>query len=58
MHLVEIPLDQLKPADWNPNRLSPLMRAKLKASLKRYGNVRFLVVRPSPQGVHDRCTRS
>lgn len=45
MELVDIPLDKLKPANWNPNQLSPFMRAKLKASLKRYGNVRVLVVR-------------
>ena len=46
MKVVEIPVSQLQEAAWNPNQMDELMLARLKESLKRYGLVQPLVVRP------------
>jgi len=45
LDVVDIALDELEPAPWNANRLTPAMRRKVKRSLDRYGLVENLVVR-------------
>ena len=42
----EIGVEKLTPNPWNPNRMAPDMRAKLKVYLEREGFVEPLVVRP------------
>jgi ParB family chromosome partitioning protein len=46
MQMVNLPLDQLKAAPWNPNQMDAAMLQKLRESLTRYGLVQNLVVRP------------
>jgi ParB-like chromosome segregation protein Spo0J len=46
----EIPTGNLDANPWNPNRLSPAMRHKLKVYIKREGLVEPLVVRPKADG--------
>jgi ParB family chromosome partitioning protein len=51
--VVALPLDQLQPAPWNPNTMSAALRAKLRASLERFGTVQVLVVRPVAGGSYE-----
>jgi ParB family chromosome partitioning protein len=53
MELVDIALDNLRPAPWNPNSMTPDMLARLKKSLERYGVVENLVVRPLASGDYE-----
>lgn len=46
MKIVDISLDNLKEAPWNPNQMDEKGIKRLKNSLKRYGLVEPLVVRP------------
>lgn len=41
-----IPLDQLRPADWNANVVAPAQLKKIRASIEEFGIVENLVVRP------------
>jgi len=41
-----IPLERLRPADWNPNRVSAAVLDKLRRSITDFGVVENLVVRP------------
>lgn len=45
-----LPLDQLSEAPWNPNVMDPSTLTKLKVSIRRFGQVQNLVVRPIPNG--------
>jgi ParB family transcriptional regulator, chromosome partitioning protein len=45
--LIEISLDKLQEAPWNPNREDASMLQHLEASIRRYGLVEPLVVRPA-----------
>jgi ParB family transcriptional regulator, chromosome partitioning protein len=45
MKTVDIDIEDLKPASWNPNRMDEDMTARLKESISRYGLVEPLVVR-------------
>lgn len=47
MKVLEIPIEKLRGAPWNCNRMSVVMQEKLKASIVKYGMVQNLVVRPS-----------
>jgi DNA modification methylase len=47
---VEIPLERLVEAEWNPNRLSEKLLVKLRRSISEFGVVQNLVVRPYPDG--------
>jgi ParB family transcriptional regulator, chromosome partitioning protein len=47
MKLVEISLEKLQEAPWNPNREDATMLQHLEASIRRYGLVEPLVVRPA-----------
>ncbi|MFC2000144.1 ParB/RepB/Spo0J family partition protein [Chloroflexota bacterium] len=48
MQVVEISLHNLREAPWNPNQMDEAMLARLVRSIKRYGVVENLVVRPLP----------
>ncbi len=45
MKTIELPLDQLRQAPWNPNRMDEHVMARLRESIKSYGLVENLVVR-------------
>ena len=45
MNLIEMPIDKLREAIWNPNRMDEVNRGRLIESLARYGLVEPLVVR-------------
>jgi len=44
--VVDIAIEKLKEAPWNPNRMDEGMLRKLRASVEKYGIVHNLVVRP------------
>ena len=46
MDLVDLPIAQLRPAPWNGNQMDGTMTVRLMESLRRYGLVHNLVVRP------------
>ena len=48
MQIIDINLSQLQEAPWNSNQMGPDDLARLKKSIKRYGMVQNLVVRPLP----------
>ncbi len=48
MRLLDIPVDQLQEAVWNPNEVDRDMLAHLKESVRRFDLVQNLVVRPMP----------
>jgi ParB family chromosome partitioning protein len=50
MTVVDIPLDRIVPAPWNANRMDEPMRARLVASIGRYGLVQPLLVRRVGEG--------
>jgi ParB family chromosome partitioning protein len=51
--VIDLPLDQLKEATWNPNQMAEAMLQKLRESLTRYGLVQNLVVRPLGNGSYE-----
>ncbi|HZA22739.1 MAG TPA: ParB N-terminal domain-containing protein [Dehalococcoidia bacterium] len=53
MQMVNLPLDQLQEAPWNPNQMSQAMLQKLRESVTRYGLVQNLVVRPLDKGCYE-----
>ncbi len=53
MEIVELPLDRLKQAGWNPNSMNARDLARLQESITRYGWVVPLVVRPQTDGVYE-----
>ena len=46
MDVVQLPIDRLNEAPWNPNRMDQAMMDRLRESISRYGVVSPLVVRP------------
>lgn len=46
MKIVNLPMEQLREAPWNPNVITPEIMTKLGESVKRFGVVANLVVRP------------
>jgi len=50
LKITDIPVEKLTPNPWNPNRMSPEMRHKLKEYIKREGFVEPIVVRPKGEG--------
>lgn len=44
----ELPLEALRPADWNANVVAPAILTKIRASIEQFGVVENLVVRPHP----------
>ena len=53
MNVVELPLDRLREALWNPNQMDGAMLGRLKESISRYGIVENLVVRPLEGGAYE-----
>jgi len=49
----QIPLAQLRPAEWNANVVPPATLKKIRASIEDFGVVENLVVRPHPS--EDGC---
>jgi ParB family transcriptional regulator, chromosome partitioning protein len=49
--IVPLPSEQLREAPWNPNAMDPILLAKLKHSVERFGLVGVLVVRPLGNGL-------
>lgn len=50
MKVIDLPLDQLQEATWNPNTMTPEVLDKLRESIARFGLVQNLVVRPLDGG--------
>jgi ParB family transcriptional regulator, chromosome partitioning protein len=50
LQIIDIRIEKLSPNPWNPNRMSPEMKHKLKEYLKREGFVEPIVVRPIGDG--------
>ena len=50
MEVVDIAIDKLHEAPWNPNKMDESMLARLTESIKRYGLVEHLVVRSTADG--------
>jgi len=46
MKIVDLPIDKIVPAPWNPNEMDQRMRDRLRCSLQQFGLVVPLVVRP------------
>ena len=44
-----VPLERLRPADWNANRVPANIRVKIRRSLERFGVVENLIARPHPR---------
>ena len=53
MEITDLPLGQLKEAPWNPNRMDEVMRHRLRESIRRFGLVENLVVRPDGAGAYE-----
>lgn len=53
MKLVEIPIEQLHGAPWNANHMEEGMMERLRESVRRYGLVENLVVRPLGPGRYE-----
>lgn len=53
MKMIDITLEQLREAPWNPNRMDEAMLARLRASVHRYGVVQNLVVRALAGNVYE-----
>jgi ParB family chromosome partitioning protein len=53
MIVIELTLDHLKEADWNPNQMDGAMVNRLRESIGRYGLVQNLVVRPLGNGSYE-----
>ena len=45
MNVVDIPVDAIDTPNWNPNQMDSGMYSRLRASIKRYGNVCPIVAR-------------
>jgi hypothetical protein len=55
LKVIDLWLDQLKEAPWNPNRMDEAMLQKLRDSLSRFGLVQNLVVRLWKQAAMKSC---
>ena len=53
MEIVELALDRLEQASWNPNSMNAIDLSRLRASITRYGWVVPLVVRPQTGGGYE-----
>ena len=53
MKIVELPIELLKEALWNPNQMDEATLNRLSESLSRYGIVEPLVVRPREGGFYE-----
>lgn len=53
MKVVDIAMNKLREAPWNPNKMDESMLARLTESIKRYGLLENLVVRPTADGTYE-----
>ncbi|MFC2066829.1 ParB/RepB/Spo0J family partition protein [Chloroflexota bacterium] len=53
MNLIELPINKLREAPWNPNQMDAATLTRLSESLSRYGLVEPLVVRPEEEGLYE-----
>ena len=53
MKIIEVTIEKLKEAPWNPNRMDENMLRRLKASVERYGLVHNLVIRPLNEDAYE-----
>ncbi len=53
MEIVELEIDQLIEAGWNPNCMDDTMLSRLGESIRRFGFVENLVVRPISDGAYE-----
>ena len=53
MELVDLPISQLNEAWWNPNRMDPVMLARLRKSITRFDLVDNLVVRKLEEDAYE-----
>lgn len=53
MNVVDLPLNQLREAPWNPNQMDGVTLARLRESIQRYGLVENLVVRPLGEATYE-----
>lgn len=53
MKVVELPLEQLREASWNPNAMDEAMLSRLRRSIDRFGVVQNLVVRALPDATYE-----
>ncbi len=53
MKVIDLPLDQIKEAPWNPNSRTPQMTMKLRESISRFDLVENLVARPLQPGAYE-----
>ena len=51
--IVQLPLEQLREAPWNPNYMDQALVAKLERSVQRFGLIGVLVVRPIEDGLYQ-----
>ncbi|HZA22805.1 MAG TPA: hypothetical protein VFA32_09420 [Dehalococcoidia bacterium] len=47
MKVIDVPIQQIHQAAWNPNQMDQVMRARLRHSIEHFDLVVPLVVRPS-----------
>ncbi len=53
MKIIELPLNQLREAPWNPNQMEKNGLARLRESVRRYGLVQNLAVRPIDKDTYE-----
>jgi ParB family transcriptional regulator, chromosome partitioning protein len=53
MEIKELEVNQLKEADWNANHMVDVMKTHLKESIRQFGLVENLVVRPVADGIFE-----
>ena len=53
MEIIDLPMDRIHEADWNPNVMDETMRSRLRRSIERFGLVLPLVVRPTEDGNYE-----
>ena len=53
MDVLDLHLDLLREARWNPNAMTPQLLAKLKVSIIRYGVIENMVVRSLARGTYE-----
>ena len=45
MEVIDLPIEYITPADWNPNEMSPDLLERLRRSIQKFGMVTPLIVR-------------
>ena len=53
MKVIDLPVESLKEAPWNPNKMDAAMTARLRTSLTRFGILQNLVVRHMTDGSYE-----